>query len=184
MKITKRKIHRNFAYFYFGLIISFAFSGILNNHRDSWNVPINYTYETKNFNIPLPVVKSKFSNKKYVAIQAKKWHSDSDYEGYRIRNNALRAFYKDNTIIDLDLENGMGEIEFRRKVPITGHAIFLHKSGNSWWVWYSDIFALSLITIAITGVLMPSGKNSFKKSGWKLTLMGLIFPLLFLFLFA
>jgi len=184
MKITSRFIHRNLAYFYFGLLISFAFSGILNNHKDSWQIPVDYTYQTKNFNIPLPVNKLKFKNKKYVKMKAQQWYPKSTFLGYRIRNNSLRAFYKDNTIIDMDLEYGMGEIEYRRKVPVLGHAIFLHKSSNNFWVWYSDIFALSIITIAIAGILIPKGKNSFKKQGWKIALAGLIFPLLFLFLFA
>jgi len=184
MKIKKRAIQRNFAYFYFGLIITFAFSGILNNFRNTIDIPVNYTYESKDFNIPFPINKSNFKNKKYVTKIAKKWNPDSDFEGYRIRANNLRAFYKENTIVDLDLESGMGIIEYRRKVPIIGHSIFLHKSSNNWWVWYSDIFALSLIIIAITGILMPSGKYGFKKQGWKLTLLGLIFPLLFLYLFA
>ena len=39
-----RSIHRDFGYFYLGLIISFAFSGILMNHRESWH-PEKYTTE-------------------------------------------------------------------------------------------------------------------------------------------
>jgi len=184
MKINNRIIHRNFAFFYFGLIISFSFSGILNNHRNSFNIPVNYTYETQNFNIKLPIIKSKFKNKKYVSNQAKIWYPDSEFEGYRIKGTDLRAYYKDNTIIDLYLENGLGEIEYRRKTPILGHSIFLHKSTNNWWIWYSDIFALSLMAIAITGILMNNGKNGFKKYGWKLTIAGLVFPFIFLILFA
>jgi len=184
MKFDKRTIHRNFAFFYVGLIISFAFSGILNNHRNTWRVPTNYTYETKDFKIDLPVNKSEFSSKEKIALFAKKQYPQSKFLGSRIRNNKLRAFYKDNTILDLDLFLGTGTIEYRRKVPVIGHALFLHKFTNKFWVWYSDIFALSLITIAITGLLLPKGKFSFKKYGWKLTLLGLIIPIVFLFLFG
>ena len=60
---------------------------------------------------------------------------------------------------------GLGEIEYRRKTPIIGHTKFLHKFTNDFWVLYSDGFAVSLILIAITGLLMPAGKNSFKKTG-------------------
>ena len=41
-----RAIHRDFGYFYLGLIITFAFSGILMNHRDSFHAE-KYTIETK-----------------------------------------------------------------------------------------------------------------------------------------
>ncbi|UCE93199.1 MAG: hypothetical protein JSV73_10360 [Flavobacteriaceae bacterium] len=41
-----------------------------------------------------------------------------------------------------------------------------------------------MILIAVTGILIPSGKNGFKQRGWKLALAGLIFPLIFLFLLS
>ncbi len=100
---NKRIIHRNLAYFYVGLIISFAFSGILNNHRNTWDLPTNYTYETKEFKIPVPVDKSQFKTKKQIALFAKKHYNKAKYLGNRIRGNKLRMFYKDNTIVDLDL---------------------------------------------------------------------------------
>jgi hypothetical protein len=40
----------------------------------------------------------------------------------------------------------------------------LHKNTSNFWIYYSDIFALSLITIALTGTIMiKSGKFSFKE---------------------
>ena len=44
--LKARNLHRDLGYFYIGLIISFAFSGILMNHRDSWH-PEKYTVATK-----------------------------------------------------------------------------------------------------------------------------------------
>jgi hypothetical protein len=59
----------------------------------------------------------------------------------------------------------------------------LHKNTSNWWIYYSDIFALSLITIAITGAIMiPVGKFTFKRRGWKLALAGIVVPILVLFL--
>jgi hypothetical protein len=37
--------HRDLGYFYIGLIISFAFSGLMMNHRDAWH-PEKYTTTT------------------------------------------------------------------------------------------------------------------------------------------
>jgi hypothetical protein len=67
------------------------------------------------------------------------------------------------------------------KTPIISQTMKLHKSTSNWWIYYSDIFGLSLITIALTGAIMiPAGKFTFKKRGWKLALAGLIVPLLIL----
>ncbi|MEJ2583652.1 MAG: hypothetical protein P8Z38_00970 [Robiginitalea sp.] len=38
-----------------------------------------------------------------------------------------------------------------------------------------------MILNAITGMIIPMGRNGFSKRGWKLMVVGLIFPLLFLF---
>lgn len=51
--LKARNIHRDLGYFYIGLIISFAFSGILMNHRDSWH-PEKYTVETKAVSVNIP----------------------------------------------------------------------------------------------------------------------------------
>ena len=53
MKLNRRNIHRDLGYFYIGLIISFAFSGILMNHREHWH-PEKYTTETKSISVKLP----------------------------------------------------------------------------------------------------------------------------------
>ena len=52
-KIKARNLHRDLGYFYIGLIISFAFSGLLMNHRDIWH-PEKYTTETKAITVKLP----------------------------------------------------------------------------------------------------------------------------------
>ena len=52
-RIKARNVHRDLGYFYIGLIVSFAFSGLLMNHRDMWH-PEKYTTETKAITVKLP----------------------------------------------------------------------------------------------------------------------------------
>jgi len=69
------------------------------------------------------------------------------------------------------------------KTPIISDILELHKSTSNFWIYYSDVFAISLIIIALTGTIMiKRGKFSWKQRGWKLAIAGIIFPLLFLFL--
>ncbi len=57
----------------------------------------------------------------------------------------------------------------------------IYKNTSNWWIYYGDIFGISLITIAITGTLMiPVGKFNSKNRGCKLALAGIIFPLVIL----
>lgn len=179
MKITNRNLHRDFAYFYVGLIIAFSFSGIILNHRNDW-YPMDYTYESKEVSLTLPEDSKQITKEALIAATK---DLDVKYDGHRIRDGKLRVYFKGNAILDADAATGKGNLEFKRKVPFIGQTMYLHKTTNNFWIWYSDIFGAAMLLIAITGILIPAGKNGFSKRGWKLALLGLIFPLLFLILF-
>ena len=180
-KFTNRNLHRDFAFFYVGLIIAFSFSGIILNHRQDW-YPMDYTYESQEVSLELPADMAENFRGRYRELFKRVGVQVMMVTG--LRDNTLRVYYKDNVILDVDAETGQGVLEFKRKVPLIGHTLFLHKSTNSFWIWYSDIFGAAMLLIAITGTLIPIGKNGFKNRGWKLALAGIVFPLLFLVLFA
>ena len=179
-KFTNRNLHRDFAFFYVGLIIAFSFSGIILNHRQDW-YPMDYTYESSEVAVELP---SDISNISQEDIEGFSSGWDVKYDGHRLRDNVLRVYYKDNVILDVDANTGQGVLEYKRKVPVIGHTMFLHKSTNSFWIWYSDIFGAAMLVIAFTGILIPAGKNGFKTRGWKFAVAGIVVPLIFLFLAA
>ena len=85
--------------------------------------------------------------------------------------------------IEIELATGKGDITAFNKTPIIAQAMKLHKETSKWWIYYGDIFALSLITIAITGTWMYSKDHAsgFRRRGWKLALAGIVFPLLVVF---
>ena len=145
---------------------------------------MDYAYDTQEISIKILNDPEKLKDKEFIKTLAIELHQDNKFDSHRLRDNQLRFYYKDNVIADIDASTGKGTIEFKRKVPFIGHTMYLHKTTNSFWVWYSDIFGASMLLIAITGVLIPLGKNGFKQRGWKLALLGLIFPLIFLFFLA
>jgi hypothetical protein len=99
-----------------------------------------------------------------------------------IKKGNLKISFE-NHDIEIDIKTGKGEIVSFIKTPIISQMMKIHKTTSNWWIYYGDIFGISLITIALTGMIMlPSGKFSFKKKGWKLAIAGLIFPLLILIL--
>jgi hypothetical protein len=178
---TIRNLHRDLGYFYIGLIISFAFSGLLMNHREMWH-PEKYTVETKNIHIAPPAEDQ--INEKFAEKLGKELGIDDKFRRHNVKKDAFRISYE-NHDVEIDLKTGDGEIVSFNKTPLVSQAMKLHKNTSNWWIYYSDIFALSLITIAITGaVMIKYGKFTFKARGWKLAVAGLVFPLLFLFLLA
>lgn len=174
---TIRNLHRDLGYFYLGLIISFAFSGIMMNHREHWH-PEKYTVQTKAISVNIP--KDAEITEKYAEELGKKLGIDDKIRRHKVKDDQLKISFEKNDL-EIDLKTGKGEIITFIKTPIISQAMKLHKNTSNWWIYYSDIFGLSLITIAITGAIMIQvGKNTFGKRGWKLALAGLIVPLLIL----
>lgn len=175
MKVTNRQLHRDVAYFYVGLILAFSFSGIILNHRQSW-YPTEYAYESQEVQLKMP--EGELTEDRIRELTAP---FELEYQSHRVRGNSLRVDFAGNNILEVNTADGKGVLEARRTMPFLGHTIKLHKSTDTAWIWYSDIFGVGMILIAITGMLIPMGKNGFNRRGWKLMLAGLVFPLLFLF---
>ncbi|VXC06928.1 conserved membrane hypothetical protein [Flavobacterium sp. 9AF] len=175
---TIRNLHRDLGYIYLGLIISFAFSGILMNHREDWH-PEKYTLETKDIQVELPANESDI-NDSYAENLAKELKIEDKIKRHNVRKGQFRMQFE-NTEVEIDLKSGKGEIISFIKTPLISQTMFLHKNTSNWWIYFSDIFGISLIIIAITGAMMiKHGKHTFARRGWKLALAGLLFPILFL----
>lgn len=181
MKLTVRNTHRDIAYFYVGLIISFALSGIALNHRRSWN-PTRYTYDTKEFSVPAPIPKDS-ANESFARAFSKSQGFEDDLRRIGIDENVLFISYA-NHDVDIDINTGKGKIESYRQVPVLNQMVKIHKDTSKWWIYFSDSFGIALFTLGLTGMFIEKGKMSFASRGWKLALVGIIFPLIFLFLLS
>jgi hypothetical protein len=176
-KINFRNLHRDLGYFYIGLIVSFAFSGLLMNHREVWH-PEKYTTETKAIDVKLPSESE--INEKFAEDLGKQLGIDDKLRRHKVKKGEFKISFE-NHDVEIDMKTGKGEITTFIKTPIISQTMKLHKNNSNWWIYYSDIFALSLITIALTGTIMiKGGKFSWKNRGWKLAVAGLVVPLLIL----
>lgn len=179
MKLTARNTHRDIAYFYVGLIISFSFSGIFLNHRQSWH-PRKYSYDKKEISIPVPAGIETI-NDEFIASFTKDQNIQDNLRRFSADEKALKISYVNNEV-QVDMTTGTGTIESYRITPLLGQMTQLHQDTSKWWIYYSDIFGVAMLTIACTGMFIEKGRNSFQGRGWKLALIGIIFPLIFLFL--
>lgn len=181
MKINERGLHRDIAYFYLGLIISFSISGIALNHRRSWN-PQKYTYEKKQIEYTIPEIESEI-DEQWLSEFSETIGVDQSIRRTTLDEGEFKVFYEYD-VVTIDVEKGTGEHELIRRIPVLGQMSFLHVTTEPMWIWYSDIFGLAMLTIAITGMFISKGKFSFARRGWKLSLIGIIFPFIILYLFT
>jgi hypothetical protein len=181
MKLNSRNIHRDLGYFYVGLIIAFALSGIFLNHRQNWH-PEKYTTEVKAITFQVPQDEKAITDE-FVEGMTKQLGIAGKHRRFMVRKGELRVAYE-KFDVEIDIKTGQGELISFIKTPVVGQIIQLHKDTSAWWIYYSDVFGLSMIIIAVTGMFIGSGKFSFRARGWKLALAGLVFPLIFLFLLS
>ena len=132
--------------------------------------------------ISIPVLASKEAiNDEFIAGFTKDQNIDDVLRRFNVEGNNLRIFYA-SLDVQIDISTGQGKIESYRTTPLLGQMTQLHQDTSKWWIYYSDIFGIGMLVIAFTGMFIERGKNSFQGRGWKLALIGIIFPLIFLFL--
>ncbi len=173
-------LHRDLGYFFTGVILIYAISGLAINHLRDWNP--SYSIELREIKLELPndyhlitenLIKKELE-KKGLLGEFKKY--------YFPRDGQLKIFIN-NGYIEVNLQTGVGRLEKLTRRPLLAEMNFLHYNPNIWWTVFSDIFAIALIIIAITGLIVLKGKRGFKKYGIWLVLGGLLFPVVILILF-
>lgn len=176
-----RILHRDLGYFFFGMTIIYALSGIALNHIDHWNPSYVITQE----NIKLksfPEKKSEIDRAYAEKIAAKFGEKDNFKNYFFPEPNQLKIFIEDGSI-ELNIKSGEGTIEKSEKRPVFYQVNYLHYAPGEWWIWFSDIFAVALIVIAITGLFILRGKKGIKGRGAWLTTLGVIVPIIFLIVY-
>ena len=181
MKLSFRSLHRDLGYFYIGLIITFSVSGLFLNHREAWH-PMKYEFETKDIKIPKELLTQEPNNNTIQEIYDI-LNVDDKISGYGIHKDLL-WISSDFTNIEINTVSGEGMLRQFRITPVLGHFTQLHIETSSLWIYYSDVFAISLLFIAVSAMIFPKGKYGFKKRGWKLMIAGFIFPIISLIILS
>jgi hypothetical protein len=177
-----RNLHRDVGYFFVGLIISFCVSGIMLNHRTTWN-PVRYKYDFRKVQTSFHLPKESVINDSVKSFNEK--NKITGFNAYNFRDDSTLVIFYKSADATVDLVTGKAEINIWRQRPVLAQFYSLHVSFNddNWYKWYSDLFALGLIFIACTGMFLMRGKNSFRKRGWVLALAGILIPIIALYLF-
>lgn len=175
-----RTLHRDFGYFFSGMILIYAISGFVMNHRDSINP--NYTIDVKEFVLDNVPPKDSITQD-YVLTLLKPLDEDKNYtKHYFPEDNIMKVFLKGGSNFLLNLSDNSVVYEKLTRRPILGALTKLHYNPGKWWTWFSDIFAFTLIFITLTGIIMVKGNKGVWGRGGIELLLGILIPLLFLFL--
>ncbi|WP_232319811.1 PepSY-associated TM helix domain-containing protein [Prosthecochloris sp. HL-130-GSB] len=166
-------LHRDLGYFFAALIIAYSLSGIALNHIDDWNPDFIVTKTTLDFD-------GSYDRQSVDDELIRQFSNMAGEESFRLYDfpseRQVKVYYKDATLL-VDLAEGTGSYEKISRRPLFYQVNVLHRNSVDWWKWASDIFALMLIIITLTGVIMLRGKNGFSGRGKWLASAGIVPPL-------
>ena len=145
-----RNVHRELSFFFSGMLLIYAVSGLVMNHRDTINP--NYSVEQRRYVVgePLPA------------------------RDRLTRDDVVRL------LAPLDEADNYEKLTRR---PVLGAMTRLHYNPGRWWTWFSDLFAVGLVAIVASGLLLLKGPKGLRGRGGVELAAGIAVPLLFLIFF-
>lgn len=169
-----RNWHRDLGYFFSGLVIIYAISGIALNHTEELDDP-DFILTKKEITLDKIYQKEEINNE--VALYFSKLVGEEDFRIYDFPTpNQIKIYYK-NASLSIRFSEKKGVYESVKKRPIIYHANLIHLNRIDYWRWFSDFFSLALIFISVSGLIILKGKNGFYRRGYILFFIGLLPPL-------
>ena len=176
-----RILHRDVSYLFAGMILIYALSGILMNHRSDLNP--HYSVEVEEFEVTLDLAdKEKIDKALVLDILQPLDEADNYTKHYFQKDGRMKVFLKGGSSLVVDTQTGAAVYEKLERRFLLSDMVKLHYNPGKWWTTFSDIFAVSLVLITLTGMVMVKGSKGFWGRGGILFLMGIIVPILFLLL--
>jgi len=173
-----RVVHRDFGYLFLGMTLVYAISGIALNHMNDWNS--NYVITSDDF-VTAPI--SAKPSKAEVKQLLENINDDLVYKNHYFPNDDyLKIFVKDG-IVWLEMSSGEGTIELNKRRLLFGEVNYLHYNPIKYWTYFSDIFSGALILLALTGILIPRGKQGITGRGAWMSILGIAIPLIYLIIY-
>ena len=182
MKIRKllRILHRDFGYFIVGMTIVYALSGIYLNHRHDFNP--DYKIFVTDFRIDIQENPLQTIEEIKTAL-----HSVNDevvYKKHYLNNAGMIKIFIENGEAVINPVTGKGTLQYLQRRPLIFSLNMLHRASiGTLWKWTSDLMAVILIFVAVSGLFLLKGKRGFGRWGWWLMVAGIVVPLIFVLIY-
>ncbi|MGL5730216.1 MAG: PepSY-associated TM helix domain-containing protein [Bacteroidales bacterium] len=176
-----RIIHRDLSYFLTGIILVYAISGLVLNHKDSFNP--DYSIDRFEFTVSESFPRSAGNiseaelNKELENIK----RSAPVMKFYAPKPNEVKVFIKGGSSMVINLSDRSAVYESIKKRPFFSQINWLHFNPKGWTI-FADLVAIGLILITLTGIFMNKGKNGLWGRGGIEVIIGILIPILFIFL--
>jgi uncharacterized protein len=165
-------VHRDVGYLAVGLTVVYAVSGVALNHARDWNP--SYRIERAARKID-PIAATERDAIVREAI-GKLGLEEPPKNAFRPDPETLRLFYAQRTY-SVDLPTGSVVIEQTRPRPVLFEMNQLHlNSPKGAWTLVSDVYAVALLVLAVTGLFVLKGRTGIAGRGAWMSAIGAMLP--------
>lgn len=177
-----RIIHRDLSFFFAGMVLIYAISGIVMNHRDTINPNFSITRKEYKITESLPD-KAGMSKEKVLSLLEPLGETDNYTKHYFPQTDVMKVFLKGGSNLLVNVKTGEAVYESVTRRPLIGAMSRLHYNPGQWWTYFADIFAIGLIIITLSGIIMLKGNKGIIGRGGIELIAGILIPILFLLFF-
>lgn len=168
-------LHRDIGYLIVGLTLIYGVSGIAVNHVGDWNPNYSTQIEWQE----IEPISSTDREAVISEAMSKLRITEEPRNAFRPDPETLQLFLEDATYY-IDLPTGTVKVEQVRPRPVLFEFNQLHlNTPKEAWTWIADIYAASLILVAITGMFVLKGKTGLGGRGWWLVAIGVLIPVVY-----
>lgn len=182
LRRISRSVHRHLSFFFAGVICIYAVSGLCLNHKRDFNPNIKIERVPFLLEGDFPSSPSGIDEPMLYEMLAQMPEKEQYTTHSPLEENRLKVFFRGGSSLEVDLVSGQAVYEKVRKRPVLSSFNRLHYNPSRWWTMFSDVFAVSLLVITLTGLVMMKGRNGFWGIGGIEFVIGVVVPILFIFL--
>lgn len=147
-----RIIHRDLSFFFAGMILIYAISGIVMNHRDSINP--HYTVTRTEYKITEDLSDKSKVNESDFGFAGTLNEAGNFTKYYYPKPDRIKVFLKGGSSLVVNTRTKDAVYEGVKRRPLISSMVQLHFNPGKWWTWFADAFAVSLIVITVSGMVM------------------------------
>lgn len=171
-------LHRDLGYVLSALLVGYCLSGLALNHADDWNP--DFIIEKRELEVGTTHTRADVDEALIGRLSALVGEASPRVVDHPAADH-VKLYYA-NATLHIHLATGIAEYERVRRRPLFYETNVLHRNSVDGWRWVSDAFAVALIALTVTGVVMLKGRHGLGGRGKWLVLAGLAPPLVALVL--
>ena len=177
-----RSIHRDLSFFFSGVLLLYAVSGFMLNHKRDFNSDYSIERWSVQLQGEYPASVAEWDKATVVRHLEEIDQAGNYLKHYAPDENSVKVFIRGGSTLVVDLRTGQAEFESIHRRPLLSSLNRMHYNPSRWWTIFSDVFLVSLVTIVLSGLVMIKGRKGLWGRGGIELLAGILIPVLFIFL--